>query len=209
MKNKLFLDMDGVLVDFFGRMLHLTKKSKIKDITADDIFTIMSSQESIEKFFSDLPEFKSNTVLLRKITKFTNGEYYICSAPLQDDRESDTSKRNKFFIQQSIFGKHAWIKNHLEPQPLRVCFSKDKWKDAPAVEKDGTRNILIDDRQVNVDAWNKAGGIAFKFQADEHLNDPNLNYIDKKLQWVANELKKDKSSYNKVVESYLNFYKGD
>ena len=89
-----------------------------------------------------------------------------------------------------------------------MCFSRDKWKDAPAVEKDGTRNILIDDRQENVDAWNKAGGIAIKFQADEHIGDPNLEYLDKQLEKVVKQLKKDKSSYNEVVESYLNKYKG-
>jgi hypothetical protein len=209
MKNKIFLDMDGVLVDFFGQTVRLCKKKKIKDLTPDDIFNLMSSQDSIEKYFAQLPEFKSNNVLLNKIKKLNGGHYYICSSPLQDDREDANSERNRFFIQQSIFGKHAWVKNHLEPQPIKMCFSRDKWKDAPAVEKDGTRNILIDDRQENVDAWNKAGGIAIKFQADEHVGDPNLEYLDKQLEKVVKQLKKDKSSYNEVVESYLNKYKGN
>jgi hypothetical protein len=207
MKNKIFVDMDGVLADFFGVLLQGVGKKKIKDLNVDDVFNFMSVQDDIEHFFASLPEFKSNNVLIHKLIRFA-GQYHICSAPLCDDRESKDTKRNQFFIRQSIYGKHAWIQQHLEPQPVTMCFSEDKWKDAPAVEKNGTRNILIDDKQGNIDAWENAGGIAIKFQADEHLDDPNLEYIDKQLKKVEKLLKKDKSSYNEAVNSYLQNLKG-
>jgi hypothetical protein len=201
MKNKIFLDMDGVLADFFGVLLKGTGKKKIKQLNEEDVFRFMTSVNDVEHFFASLPEFKSNTVLIHKILKFA-GEYHICSAPLHDRRESKDSKRNQFFIRQSIYGKHAWVQQHLEPQPVTMCLSDEKWKDAPAVEKDGTPNILIDDRNENIESWEKAGGIGIKFQADEHFDDPNLDYIDKQLEKVKKRLKKTKS-YNEAVDYYL------
>jgi hypothetical protein len=163
----------------------------------------------VYEFFKTLPDFKSNSVLLDKIMKFTNGAgYYICTTPLHDEREESDSERNKYFISQSVLGKNAWIDDYLHPEPIKRCFTPDKAKDAPAVEKDGTPNILIDDKQKNVDDWIAAGGIAIKFQANEHEFDPNLKFLDKQLEKVAKILKKNEFSYNEIVESYLEKYKG-
>jgi hypothetical protein len=214
MKSKLFLDMDGVLADFFGVITKLAGKKHYKDLSIDDIFKVMNQQD-VFNLFKDLPEFKSNNVLMQKVMKFTNGEgYYICSSPLMDDRDEKNSRRNRYFIQQSIIGKKAWIDQHLSPTPIKICFSKEKWKDAPAVEN-GIPNILIDDHQHNVDQWNNAGGIAIKFQADEHQLDANLTFLDKELEKAAKIIKKiekdknpDKFNYDKKVKSYLENYKG-
>jgi len=209
MKNKVFLDMDGVLADLYKVITNLSGKKSYKDVSVDDFFKVMAQQKDVYDFFKDLPEFKSNNILLDKIMKFTGGAgYYICSTPLCDEREDSDSDRNRYFIQQCILGKNKWIDEHLHPAPLKRCFTPNKAKDAPAKEKDGTPNILIDDRQKNVDEWNAAGGIAIKFQADEHHLDPNLKFLDKEFEKIAKILKKDKSSYNKVVESYLEKYKG-
>lgn len=209
MKNKVFLDMDGVLVDFFGEIVKLAGLKSHKDLTVDDLFKVMTHQEDVYLFFLNLPEFKTNNILIDKIMKFTdNAGFYICSTPLIDDREDSNSDRNRYFIQQSIRGKHEWLNKHVHPSPLKTCFSSVKWKDAPAVEKDGTQNILIDDRQKNVDDWNNAGGIAIKFQADEHQFDSNLRFLDKEFEKIAKIIKRDKSSYNDVVESYLQKFKG-
>jgi hypothetical protein len=206
-KNKIFLDMDGVVADFFGEITRRLGKKHYNELTVDEVFNFMNKVE-ISEFFRTLPEFKSNNILIDKIMKFTNGMgFYICSSPLMDDRESPDSDRNRYFIQQSIIGKKQWIDNHLHPHPIKICFSRDKWKDAPAVE-DGIPNILIDDRRHNVEKWNEAGGIAIKFQADEHIMDGNLKFLDKELDKVAKIITSDKSSYSKVVESYLQKYKG-
>lgn len=208
-KSKVFLDMDGVLVDLYKVITNLARKKSYKELTVDDFFKIMLHKGDVYDFFKTLPEFKSNTVLLDKIMRFTGGAgYYICSTPLHDERESLDSKRNQFFISQSILGKNAWIDEHLHPLPIKRCFTLNKAKDAPAVEKDGTPNILIDDKQKNVDDWIEAGGFAIKFQADEHEFDPNLKFIDKELGKIAKTLKKSNLTYNEAVESYLKKYKG-
>lgn len=209
MKNKVFLDMDGVLVNLYNIITKLSGKRKIKDVSIDDFFKVMLHQNDVYGFFKNLPEFKSNGILIDKIMKFTGGNgYYICSTPLHDERDDIDSDRNKYFISQSILGKNAWIDEHLNPAPIKRCFTENKAKDAPAVENDGTPNILIDDKRKNVDEWIAAGGIAIKFQADEHTFDPNLKFLDKELEKVAKILKKNKSSYNETVKGYLEQYKG-
>ena len=40
-------------------------------------------------------------------------------------------------------------------------------KEKYAVNADGTPNILIDDRSVNIDRWIKKGGLGIRYQADE------------------------------------------
>ena len=208
MKSKVFLDMDGVLVDLYKVIINLSGKKSHKDISIDDFFKIMLSNDVYE-FFKALPEFKSNNILIDKIMRFTNGAgFYICSTPLHDEREDSDSERNRYFIGQSVLAKNAWIDEHLHPLPIKRCFTPNKAKDAPAVEEDGTPNILIDDKQKNVDDWIAAGGLAIKFQSDEHEFDPNLKFLDKELGKIAKALKKNKSSYDEVVESYLQKYKG-
>lgn len=198
MKSKIFLDMDGVIADFFNHIAHILNKKSYKDISQAELFDLMEAQTDISDFFAKLPQFKSNTVLLKRVLDVA-GCYYICTAPLKDDTEPDDTNRNLFFKRQSMIGKMVWINNNLSPQPERICFSNQKWKDAPAVEKDGTRNILIDDKQSNIDAWNNAGGIGIKFQADEHFDDPNLEYIKTKLEKAKNELTKE-NKYDKVIK---------
>ena len=200
--------MDGVLVDLYKIVTNLSGKKSFKEVSVDEFFKIIAQQSSVYDFFKTLPEFKSNNILLDKIMNFTNGHgYYICSTPLCDEREDSNSDRNRSLIEQSIIGKNEWIDKHLFSGPIKRCFTPNKAKDAPAVEN-GIPNILIDDRQKNVDEWNAAGGIAIKFQSDEHELDPNLKYLDKELEKIAKTLKKSKSSYNEVVESYLQKFKG-
>jgi len=207
MKNKIFLDLDGVLCDFFGTTAKLCGKKKIKDLTENDVFGLMAAQPSVEEFFATLPEFKSNTTLIEKVLHFA-GIYYICSSPLSDKKEALDTERNMYFIKQSIFGKHRWIQANLTPQPEKVCFSDDKWKDAPAVEEDGTKNILIDDRRTNVEDWIAAGGLALKFQADEHLLDPKLEIVDKFFKKIKKHIVPDEEPKENLVESYMQVLKG-
>ena len=200
-KSKIFLDMDGVIADFFGETAKLCSKKHYKELTHDDIFNLMESLPNIDDYFAKLPVFKSNIVLLKRVLDVA-GCYYICSSPLQDETEPEDSKRNLFFNRQSMIGKMLWIHNNLTPQPERICFSQDKWKDAPAVEKDGTINVLIDDKKSNIEAWEKAGGIGIKFQADEHFDDPELYFIQKELEKAIKKINKE-SKYDQVFDDVM------
>ena len=61
--------------------------------------------------------------------------------------------------------KLAWIKENLTPQPAEIFITPNK--EQHAVNTDGSPNILIDDRGVNIVAWRSRGGIGIKYQADE------------------------------------------
>ena len=94
--------------------------------------------------------------------KQVKGSYSICTSPLADDPRSEPHKRE-------------WIKNNLSffpPNNVYVTHNKSQF----ATQKDGTPNILIDDYGVNIDSWEKAGGIGFK-------------YKDYKFQRTAKEIK--------------------
>jgi hypothetical protein len=59
----------------------------------------------------------------------------------------------------------VWIKENLTPQPAEIIITSNK--EQHAVNADGSPNILIDDRGVNIVAWRSHGGIGIKYQADE------------------------------------------
>jgi hypothetical protein len=61
--------------------------------------------------------------------------------------------------------KLVWIKENLIPQPAEIYITPNK--EQHAVNADGSPNILIDDRGVNIVAWRSRGGIGIKYQADE------------------------------------------
>ena len=76
-----------------------------------------------------------------------------------------------------------WLAKHIKVPADKIVFEHDKYK--YAVQPDGTPNILIDDYGVNTRAWDAAGGIAVKYQADEDT-------LDKVVQVLAKVFGKDK-----------------
>ena len=146
-------DMDGVLADFFSEFAKLAGvqsgnyreiPSSLKDPTLDKMIGT--------DFYARLPKFPSADELIR-MTIDTFGSYSICSSPLRGDNEN------------SAHWKRVWIKKHLNPQPETMIFTGRKYKSA--VQKNGTPNILVDDRGKVLQEWREAGGIGIKYQADE------------------------------------------
>lgn len=152
-KPEVYLDMDGVVADFF------TEYAKIAGIESGNYRDIppAKTDPTLQKmvgtdFFARLPKFNSADQLVDMIVKMY-GHYHICSSPLRGDHEGS----EKY--------KKVWIQKHLNPQPVDVVITPNKAKYAK--QADGTPNILIDDRGSNISAWEAAGGIGIKYQADE------------------------------------------
>ena len=148
--TKIYVDMDGVLADFFGEwakvmnVKHFSQISKQHDI-GDALQTIRDTDD----FWLKLPMLPQAKQLLSLIQK-VKGEYYICSSPLADDPRSEPHKRE-------------WIKKNLKsflPKDIYITHNKPQF----AKNKDGSSNILIDDYGVNINAWEEAGGIGFKYK---------------------------------------------
>jgi predicted chitinase len=104
------------------------------------------------ELFKDLPAFPSANKLLQMVVDFA-GSYKILSSPLNFDKEG------------SIKGKKEWLGKHINVPADGWVFDHEKYKYAKG--PDGKPNILIDDYGVNIRAWEQAGGIAIKYQADE------------------------------------------
>ena len=142
--SEIFVDMDGVLADFFGSWKKLVGKDW-REI--GDIDSALQKIRDTDDFWLKIPPTKNANNLLG-IIKNIKGSYNILSAPLPNDPNSEPHKRE-------------WIKNHLKGfPPNRVIITHDKAK--YATQSDGTPNILIDDYGVNVQKWEAAGGVGFK-----------------------------------------------
>lgn len=172
-KPEVYLDMDGVLADFF------TEYAKLAGITSGNYRDIppAKTDPTLQKmvgtdFFARLPKFPSADDLVSLIVKMF-GHYHICSSPLRGDHENAEHQ------------KKIWIKKHLNPQPVDVIITpnKAKW----AVQPDGTPNILIDDRGSNITAWEAKGGIGIKYQADEDSLQTVVDGLSRAMKIIKGE----------------------
>tara|TARA_B100000927_G_scaffold273741_1_gene252439 strand:- start:417 stop:1610 length:1194 start_codon:yes stop_codon:yes gene_type:complete len=142
--SKVYVDMDGVLADFFGEWQKLIGKDwrKVKDIEP-----ALQKIRDTDNFWLNLPLLPQAKNLLGIIKK-VKGSYTILSSPLPNDPNSEPHKRE-------------WIKKNLDFfPPENVIITKDKAKFA--TNPDGTPNILIDDFGQNIASWEAAGGEGFK-----------------------------------------------
>ena len=143
--TEIYVDMDGVLADFFGDWAKLMGVDSFRDIK--DVNAALEKIKDTNDFWLNLPVTDNAKPLLELIKK-VKGEYSICSSPLPGDKNSEPHKRE-------------WIKKHLAffpPKEIIITHDKAKY----ATQPDGTSNILIDDYGVNINKWEAAGGIGFK-----------------------------------------------
>lgn len=156
--TKIYLDMDGVLADFFHEYAKLAGVPANK-FGRHDYRSIPPAKEdpTLQKmvgtdFFFRLPKFSTADSLVQMVLSYVP-HYNICSSPLRGDHAN------------SEHWKREWIKRNLSPQPRDIVITgqKEHW----AVNPDGSPNILIDDRGSNIVKWQARGGIGIKYQADE------------------------------------------
>ncbi len=148
--SEIYIDMDGVLADFFGEWAKIMQVSHWSQINKQhSIDDALQRIRDTDEFWLKLPLLPQAMQLL-KLVKKVKGSYNICSSPLPDDPNSEPHKRE-------------WIRRNLNffpPKKVYITHKKDKF----AQNKDGSPNILIDDYGVNINAWEDAGGIGFKYK---------------------------------------------
>jgi hypothetical protein len=151
--SKIYLDMDGVLADFFAEYAKLAgvTSGSYRDIPPAKADPTLDKMVGTD-FFHRLPKFPTADSLVKLVLQYVPA-YAICSSPLRGDHAN------------SEVHKRAWIKDHLNPQPAEIIITGQK--ERHAVNPDGSPNILIDDRGTNIVAWRARGGIGIKYQADE------------------------------------------
>jgi len=152
----IYLDMDGVIADFFGGVEQMYGVKHWKELTSvktgGDLKQEVIDRITGSDFFSTLPKFPSADSLIQLIKSATGGHFSILTSPLVGDHENSAEQ------------KKVWIAKNIErPDEVIVSGRKEKW----AKQKDGTPNILIDDRPVNIERWEAKGGYGILYQANK------------------------------------------
>lgn len=156
----IYLDMDGVIADFFGGLERKYDAPHWKSIKwKESIYVDLRYTD----FFFEIPLF-DNTLdivnLVKSAALFNDLSWGICSSPLKGDEVN------------SAYWKRRWLEKHrITPDIENLIFTANKEK-YYLHQLDWRPNILIDDKQDNIDRWNAAGGIGIRFQANrDDLNE--------------------------------------
>ena len=143
-----YVDMDGVIADFFTELATHYNVDHWKDVpNKDESVRALKGTD----FFGRIPKFETSDELIAFVNEETDGEWSILSSPLRDDHEN------------SSFWKRHWLDKH-DYHPQDAIFTGRKEKYAMT---DGRPNILIDDKPENIARWVKKGGIGIRYQANE------------------------------------------
>jgi len=189
--TEIYVDMDGVLADFFGDWAKLMGVDSFRDI--DDVDQALEKIKDTDDFWLNLP-LTDNAKGLLKLIKQVKGEYSICSSPLPGDKNS-------------IPHKKEWIKKNLAffpPKEIIITHNKPQFAKQP----DGTPNILIDDYGVNIDKWEASGGIGFKHK--DHKFERTAKAIKQHMQEPVEEgnlLKNPKNTFLTKADTAYDFIK--
>ena len=146
----IYLDMDGVIADFFGGLQDHYKVIHWKHIPnlEDTILNLRNTD-----IFYKLPEFETTKQLMDKVKSY--GDWGICSSPLRGDHNN------------SAYWKRRWLEDKgFMPEVENCIFTSNKHKYA-VNRLTGKPNILIDDKIDNIKRWEQAGGIGIRFQCDK------------------------------------------
>ena len=164
----LYLDMDGVIADFYTLLSEWFKVDHWKEIkTREEILERLKGSS----FFSQIPVFDNTYLILDIVDYYSKGNWSILSTPLEGDFEN------------SVKHKNIWLDRVLEQAGLETIrytqagmkrnrnrfYSHKKWEFAEP------NTVLIDDRPQNIDDFIKAGGLGIRFQANE-------SYLSKLVQ---------------------------
>lgn len=150
MKTQVFLDMDGVLADFFGRWEEVIGCS-YKEINSAEQFAI-AADKFIKgtDFFYTLQPFDHAKQLTQKIKEIFSIKPNILSAPIAGD------------IEHTIEMKTKWLSDNIGLENINErLFTHEKHIYA-------NNNILIDDYLPNLVKWAKNGGIGIKYKANSN-----------------------------------------
>lgn len=152
-KIKLFLDLDGVLVDLHRGLkerLNFEFPSEHTDENRQKIHTMWYDiSHTWPGFWSTLSPTKDYMVIYEACLT-VDPLLLICSATPEPFAGADND--------QCAAEKCAWVQEHLGfNQATRTIITKSKlkqtWMQAEAI------NILVDDHLGNIRRWNKAGGV--------------------------------------------------
>ena len=160
-RPQVYVDMDGVLCDFFGAWAQQLGgkpgsnweyiKTLPRHQTDASIRDLSRDPQQVEEFFANLEPLAGGQRII-KMLRASGRPWAILSAPLRGVNAD-----------ASIAGKETWLDRHGLADVPRI-FERDKYKYATA--DDGSANVLIDDYGKNIGEWRAHGGVAIKHDND-------------------------------------------
>jgi 5'(3')-deoxyribonucleotidase len=152
---EVYLDMDGVLADFFGPVAKHHGVMNWRDARKQRAQGGSKIDKIAKKkgYFLHLKPMHNAGKLVNGVLKIAD-HYNILSSPLLSA------------VEQSSREKSQWLQKHLKKNPPRaVLFDHEKFKFAK--QADGTPNVLIDDYETNIKLWEANGGIGILYKDSE------------------------------------------
>lgn len=146
-----YVDMDGVLADFFGEVAREHDVEYWREIHRNDLGIDQIAQEP--GFFKMLPVLPNAGRLMKGVIQLSTN-YSILSSPLMSNVEESSKEKMQWLLRH--------LKNH---QPQAVIFDHEKYKYAQ--QPDETPNILIDDWDTNIKLWEANGGIGILYKPED------------------------------------------
>jgi len=151
-KPHLYLDMDGVQADFFGRWAEIEgvpHYSHINDHEAAIGRLAKAGPEKVYDFFKNLEPLQGGLKIISWLHQH-HIPFTVLSAPLRMEGAA------------SIKGKREWLDKYNPGTSGNAIFTSAKYK--YATDKDGNPNVLVDDYGKYLNAWRDHGGIAIKHE---------------------------------------------
>lgn len=182
-----YVDMDGVLADFFGEVAREHDVEYWREIHRRDLG--IDQIAKIPGFFEMLPKLPNAGRLMSGILKLNNDKYSILSSPLLSN------------VEESSEEKVEWLQKHLPNHPPKaIIFDHEKYKYAR--QADGTPNILIDDWDTNIRLWEANGGIGILYKDDTYKD--ALEKLSMALHGKIKPIKMEMAVFEDDIDTFNN-----
>ena len=148
--EKIYFDMDGVLVDFFRGIRELCgiEPSDQNNMSKEQDEAMFAAMRKVDHFYLQLKPMPGALELLKELCQRYGDRVEILSAIPKPERGILHAKEDKL----------QWVKEFIGDIKVNIVLRKEKQDYA------GKGRILIDDTERNIREWEEAGGSGIVFR---------------------------------------------